>query len=191
MFYVPHRQDESLGFLNFLVRSSGDPQPVLNAVRGVVARVDPNLPVDELRTMEMQIRQNLVLERVLSILSASFSLLATILAGIGLYGVISYTVAQRKREIGLRMALGADAGRVRGMVLGQLLRVAVPGALIGLLAALAIGRVAGSLLFELKGSDPGVIAVAIVLLGAVALAAVAVPASRAARIDPMTVLRDE
>ena len=190
LFFTPHRQDETLGLLNFYVRAIGEPAPVIRSLRGVVSRVDPNLPVENLQTMEMQIEDTLVLDRVLSILSAAFSFLATLLAAIGLYGVIAYSVVQRKREIGLRMALGADAARVRRMILGEVGQIAVPGAVLGLVAALGIGQVASSLLFELEGFDPVVLSIAVTVLLGVALVAALLPASRAARIDPMTVLRD-
>ena len=104
-----------------------------------MAGLDPNLPVEDLRTMEQQVKDNVFLDRVISVLSASFAVLATLLAAVGLYGVLAYTVAQRTREIGLRMALGAEPGRVRGMVLRQVGVMAVIGGIIGLAAALTAG----------------------------------------------------
>jgi ABC-type antimicrobial peptide transport system permease subunit len=131
------------------------------------------------------------LDRFISVLAAAFACLATLLAAVGLYGVLAYTVSQRTREIGLRMALGAAPGRVRAMVLGQVgVMVAVGGA-IGLGAAVGIGRLAQSLLFELKGSDPVVLAGSAAVLTIVALAAGFVPAHRASRVEPMSALRYE
>jgi ABC-type antimicrobial peptide transport system permease subunit len=164
---------------------------VLTTITKVVARLDPNLPVEDLRTMEQQVRENVFLDRLMTTLSVSFALLATLLAAVGLYGVLAYTVGQRTREIGLRMALGAAPNRVRRMVLSQMGVMTVIGGTIGLgLAALA-GWGAQSLLFELKGYDPAVFVASACLLAVIALGAGFVPALRASRVDPMTALRYE
>jgi predicted permease len=191
LFFTPYRQDESLGFINFYVRTSLTPEQLLRAIPPVVARLDANLPVENLKTLPQQIRENIMLDRMISILSAAFAGLATLLAAVGLYGVLAYTVAQRTREIGVRMALGADRARVRGMVLWQVTRMFVGGALIGTIAALGIGRAASSLLFGLVWYDPLAIAAAIGVLAIFALGAGAVPAFRASRVDPMHALRYE
>ena len=141
--------------------------------------------------MPQQIRDNVFVDRLMSILSASFAALATLLAAVGLYGVLAYTVAQRTRELGLRMALGADGSRLSRMVLGQVGRMTLVGGAIGLAAALALGRLARSQLFELEGHDPAVLIAATLLLALVALAAGLLPALRAARVDPMRALRYE
>jgi len=125
------------------------------------------------------------------VLSAAFAVLATLLAAIGLYGVLAYTVAQRTREIGLRMALGADPARVRRMVLRQVAIMTVVGAVVGLGAATYLGQLAQSLLYELQAHDPVVLTTATVLLAVVALAAGLIPAQRAARVQPMQALRYE
>jgi predicted permease len=190
-YFTPYRQMESLGFGYFYVRTQLDPEQLLTAVPGVVKALDPNLPVDDLKTMETQIRENVFMDRMISVLSTGFALLATLLASVGLYGVLAYTVAQRTREFGLRMALGADGSRVRGMVLKQVAVMAVIGGLIGVVAAAGIGQAAQSLLFEIKGYDPAVIAGATVVLGVVTLAAGYLPALRASKIDPMKALRYE
>ena len=161
------------------------------SLRSVISSLDANLPMEQLRTMELQVHENILLERVMSTLSAAFALLATLLAAVGLYGVVAYSVTQKTREIGLRIALGADAGRVRGMILGQVSWMAIPGALLGMVGALGLGRLAGSLLFELQGHDPAVFAGAALVLMGVAFSAGFVPARRAARIDPMEALREE
>jgi predicted permease len=191
VFYTPYRQDARIGFINFYARSALPPDQLLRSVPRVIAQLDPNLPVEDLKTLPQQIRENIFLDRMISMLSASFAVLATLLAAIGLYGVLAYTVAQRTREIGLRMALGADGGRVRGMVLRQVSWMILIGGVIGIAAAVALGRAAGSLLFELQGNDPIVIATATLLLAVVALGAGYIPALRASRVDPMQALRYE
>ena len=118
-------------------------------------------------------------------------MLATILAAVGLYGVLAYSVAQRTREIGLRIALGAGAAQVRGLVLRQVAKMTVIGGVIGLVAAFFLGRAAESLLFGLQGNDPFVMVSVAVVLGVVALGAGYVPAARASRVDPMVALRYE
>ena len=191
LFFTPYRQDASIGNITFYVRSSGDPQQVLRAIPGVVERLDPNLPVESLITLEQQANDSVFLDRFLGTLSSAFALLATLLASVGLYGVLAYTVTQRTREFGIRMALGADGARVRQMVFKQLGWMALIGTAIGLVVALALGRAAESLLFELQGSDPLIVGLSILVLGLVALAAGTIPALRASRIDPMKALRYE
>jgi putative ABC transport system permease protein len=191
LFFAPYRQDTTLGAINLYVRTSLTPDLLLRAVPGVIKNLDPNLPVENLKTLPQQVRENVFLDRMISTLSAAFAGLATLLAAVGLYGVLAYTVAQRTREIGVRMALGADGGRVRGMVLRQVGLMTLIGGTIGIAAALGLGRAARSLLFELKGHDPVVVAVAAVILAAVALGAGYIPALRASRVDPMEALRYE
>jgi ABC-type antimicrobial peptide transport system permease subunit len=128
---------------------------------------------------------------MISTMSVAFAALATLLAAIGLYGVLTYSVAQRTREIGVRMALGADDARVRRMVLGQVGTMTSIGGIIGVVGAIALGKSAQSLLYELKGTDPIVFAIAALCLLAVAFMAGYVPALRASRIDPMAALRHE
>ena len=190
-FFTPYRQSDSMGFGYFYVRTALAPEQLLTAIPNVVKALDPNLPVNNLKTMDAQIRENVFMDRMISVLSTGFALLATLLAAIGLYGVLAYTVAQRTREFGVRMALGADGGRVRGLVLRQVAVMAAIGGLVGLAAALGIGRAAESLLFEIKGYDPRVLALSAAVLGLVTLAAGYLPALRASRIDPMKALRYE
>ncbi|MCC7415603.1 MAG: ABC transporter permease [Acidobacteria bacterium] len=191
LFFRPSRQEETLGALHFYVRTGIEPEQFLAAVPKIVASVDPNLPVEDLLTLPQQIRDNVFLDRFISVLSAAFALLATLLAAVGLYGVLAYTVVQRTREIGLRMALGAAPARVRGMVLRQVAVMTAIGGAVGLAAAIVIGRLAASLLFELEGYDPMVLGLSASVLAAVALGAGYVPAMRAARVEPMRALRDE
>ena len=191
VLFRPYRQEEQLGSLSFYIRTNIDPAQFLQTVPKVIAQIDPNLPVENLRTMPQQVRENLVLDRLISTLAACFAVLATLLASVGLYGVLAYTVAQRTREFGLRMALGAEPGRVRGMVLRQVLRMTLVGGVAGVAMALALGHAAEALLFQMKGSDPIVFAGTVLLLAAVAVGAGIVPAIRASRIEPMRALRYE
>jgi predicted permease len=190
-FFRPYKQNDSLGWLIFYLRTSTDPDQFLQTINRVVAQADANLPIDDLRTMPQVVRENVFLDRMISTLSAGFAILATILAAVGLYGVLAYTIAQRTREIGLRMALGAAPAQVRRMVLARVAIMTAIGGAVGLLGASWIGRAAQSLLFEMKGSDPAVLAFSAVLLTLVALGAGFIPAHRASRIDPMRALRYE
>jgi len=190
-FFLPYRQDERLGFINVYVRTAGDPTPFMTNIPKAIAHADPNLPVQRLRTLPQQIRENVFLDRFVSVLSTAFASLATLLAAVGLYGVLAYTVSQRTREIGLRMALGAAPSRVRAMVLRQVGVMVIVGGVIGLAAAIGLGRLAQSLLFQLQGSDPAVLIGAAVALTIVALAAGLIPAQRASQVDPMRALRYE
>lgn len=191
LFFTPYKQNERLGFISFYVRTAMAPEAFLRTIPGLVAALDRDLPVDQIRTLPQQVRQNVFLDRLISTMSAAFAILATLLAAIGLYGVLAYTVAQRTREFGLRMALGADGGNVRRLVLRQVGILAAIGGAIGLALGLAIGRGAESQLFEVTGQDPVVFASAFVLLGLVALAAGVIPAQRASRVEPMKALRWE
>jgi len=190
-FFVPYRQSRGLGAMHVYVRTSGDVAQAASTITAVVKRLDPNLPIEELETLPDQVRNNTYRDRIITTLSAAFALLATLLAAIGLYGVLAYTVAQRTREIGLRMALGAAPDRVRGMVLGQVAIMTMVGALAGLGGALAVGKAAQSMLFQMTGADPAVLALSAVALALVALGAGFIPAHRASRVDPMRALKYE
>jgi predicted permease len=192
MMFLPHRQNDRLRAITFYVRTGMDPVDTMPSIRRVVAQVDPTMPIERLRTIERQLREEtMALDRFIGVLTSAFAILATLLAAIGLYGVLAYTVAQRTREIGLRMALGATQQRVRAMVLRQVGVMMLIGGTIGLAAALAVARTVRSLLFDLQFNDAGVLATAVVVLTLVALAAGFLPADRAARIDPMRALRYE
>ena len=190
-YFTPYRQDDAIGSIYFYLRTVQAPATVVASIPGVVTRLDPNLPVDDLKTMPQQVRDNTFLDRLLTTLSAAFAVLATLLAAVGLYGVLAYSVAQRTREIGLRMALGADGGRVRRMVLAQVGRLTLVGGLVGLAAAAALGQAAGSLLYGLTGHEPAIFSAASALLATVALGAGLAPAIRASRTDPLHALRYE
>jgi ABC-type antimicrobial peptide transport system permease subunit len=156
-----------------------------------IAQLDSQLPVENLRTLPDQVRQNVFLDRFISVLSTAFACLATLLAAVGLYGVLAYTVSQRTREFGLRMALGAAPGRVRAMVMRQVGVMTLIGGIIGLSAAIGLGRLSESLLYQMKGWDPIVLAIAAVALTVVAFGAGFIPAHRASQVEPMRALRYE
>jgi predicted permease len=189
VYYRPWRQDAGTGGLYFYVKSSLPPGQMLGTLRATMQRIDPSLPVEDLKTMAQQVKENVFIDRMISILSSAFALLATLLAGVGLYGVLSYSVEQRTREIGVRMALGADGARVRALVMKQVGAMMFVGGAIGIGGALGLGRAARSLLYQLEGHDPVAFAIAVALLACVALAAGWVPARRAALVDPMHALR--
>jgi predicted permease len=190
-YFLPYRQNERVGSLVFYVRTATSPEDFLPNIPRAVAALDPNLPIRNMRTMTQQVRENIFMDRFISQLAAAFAALATLLAAVGLYGVLAYTVSQRTREIGLRMALGAAPGRVRWMVLRQVARMTVIGGAVGLGAAVYVGKLAESLLYELKGYDAPVLVSAAAALTLVALAAGLIPALRASRVDPMLALRYE
>jgi predicted permease len=191
LFFTPWRQDERLGGLAFYVRTGIDPDQIMRRIQPLMARLDPNLPIQDLKSMPQQIRENVFLDRMIGTMSASFAALATLLAAIGLYGVLAHTVTRRTREIGVRMALGADRGSVQRMVLRQVAIMLAVGGVIGIAGALALGGAAGSLLYGVDGRDPVIFAAAASLLSLFALAAGYIPALRASRVDPLVALRHE
>jgi predicted permease len=190
-YFLPYKQEGRLGYGYFYIRTATPPEQMLSTIPVVMRKLDASLPLGDIKTMEQQVRENVSEDRIITTLSMSFALLATVLAAIGLYGVLAYTVAQRTREFGLRMALGADGGTVRGIVMKQVGKMAIVGGLIGLAVAVAIGRFAQSLLFEIQGHDPLVLTASAIALGVVAIGAGFIPALRASKIDPMNALRYE
>ena len=189
VFYLPWMQRGVLGQMSFYARTSLPSEQLVAGIRPLMKRLDPTIPVQDLKTLPQQFLDNIFLDRMISILSAAFALLATLLAAVGLYGVLAYSVSQRTREIGVRMALGADARRVQAMVLRQVGVMIAIGVAIGVLGAFGLGRAAQSLLYGLNGFDPAVFALAVALLAAVAFGAGLVPAIRASRTQPMGALR--
>ena len=191
VFYVPFKQDTTVGSLVFYVRSSVPPATLMPEIRATMSRIDRNLPLTRLKTMPQQIRDNVYLDRMITTLSAAFAALATLLAAIGLYGVLAYSVVQRTKEIGVRMALGANPSSIVSMVLRHVGVMTVVGAVIGAAGAFAIGKGAQSLLFGITGRDPLVMALSAIALALVAFVAGSIPALRAAKVDPVQALRYE
>src|SRR5690606_37909545 len=170
------------GSMVFYVRTApGAETGVLARIPSVVAALDPDLPVEDLRGFPEQIALGLTVQRFVGAVATGFAVLATLLAALGLYGVLSYSLVQRTRELGLRLALGAGPRRLATMLLRQVGVMALVGAALGLFAAAALGSAAQALLFGLDGHDPGVYALALLVLLGVAFAAALLPARRAAR----------
>jgi predicted permease len=169
----------------------GDPAKIAGEVRAALAEIDPNLPILEVRTIGEQVDQSLDQETLISQLSSFFSLLALALACIGLYGVMTYNVTRRTNEIGIRLALGAQTGRVLRMVLGESLALLGIGVALGIPLTLAVTRLVQSQLFGVHSSDPATLFAAVAIIAAVTLLAAWLPARRAARVDPMVALRYE
>ena len=177
--------------MNVVVRTSGDPNALASAVRSEVRSLDPQMPVADLASMNDVLHQAVAGPRFITVLLAVFAGVALALAAIGTYGVMAYSVAQRRQEIGIRMALGAQASTVLGMVLGQGVAVAALGLALGIAGALALTRLMSALLFNVSATDPLAFVSAPLLLGLVALTACYIPAVRATRVDPARVLKQD
>lgn len=177
--------------VSYAIRTAGDPMMLAAAIRETVWGIDPTLPVTNIRTMDEVVAKSVAQRRFLATLAGLFSATALLLAALGIYGVVSYVVARRTNEIGLRMALGAEARNVVGMVRGQGMRPIFAGLIVGLGVAALLARYLESLLFGVSSHNPLVFAGVAVLLIAVSLLACQIPARRAARVDPTTALRYE
>jgi predicted permease len=192
MYYLPYLRDPAPGSYTFYVRGAGGSASSLaRTVRREVSRIAPSLPVFAMRSMDTQVDQILSVERAISTMSAFFGLLATVLAGVGLYGVMAYTVTRRTREIGIRVALGAERSTVLWLVLREVAVMAAIGTAAGLPVAVLLSRFIQSQLYGVQAHDPATYVLVVCLLLASALFAGFLPASRAARVDPITALRYE
>jgi predicted permease len=189
--YVPYMNSPYLGEMTIYVRTAGEPNQLMTSIRAKMRDLDANIPVYAMRTMDEQLSNSLSMERMIASLSSVFGFVATVLAIIGLYGVMSYSVAQRTREIGIRMALGAEQGKVIGMVMREVTTLIAIGVAVGVPAALLLTRVVKSQLYGLEAHDPWTVGLATALLAIVACAAGYIPAMRASRVDPMKALRYE
>ncbi|MGH9648043.1 MAG: FtsX-like permease family protein, partial [Bryobacteraceae bacterium] len=190
-FYRAYKQTNDLGNMTFELKTAGSETGVVNAVREAVRLVDKDLPVFDIRTQVEQIDATLSHERVFAVLTAGFGLLAGILACVGLYGVMAYTVARRTNEIGLRMALGAHRRQVLMMILRETALLTGIGVLIGVAAAAGLTRLVENMLYGLKPADPATLGAAVAMMGALALFAGWWPARKASRLDPMMALRHD
>ncbi len=191
LYFGLYSQLSRFGGGTYTIRSPLPPKDLLPSLRRAVQRIDPDLPLTNIRTMDEQIADDLQQQRLFATLTAAFGLLALLLAVVGVYGVMAYTVAQRTHEIGIRLALGSPRGAVRWLVLRESLALGVAGVLAGLGAAWALGRSVESLLYGLKPRDPVSLGGAALVLLLAALLAGWVPALRASRVDPLTALRHE
>jgi putative ABC transport system permease protein len=190
MIYWPYPQFPSI--FNFIVvRTEADPSNIVAAVKSRIWSVDPEQPISSIATMEQVLAASVAPRRFNMLLVGVFAAVALTLAGVGIYGVVSYTVSQRTHEIGIRMALGARASDVLSLVVRQALSLVIAGVAIGLAGAFALTRVMSSLLFGVSATDPLTFAVTSIILTGVALGACFVPARRATRVDPMVALRYE
>jgi putative ABC transport system permease protein len=177
--------------MTIVVRTGGDPMSLAASARNEIHSIDPAIPVSSLRTMDEVFSESVVQQRFSMLLVGLFGSLALVLAAIGIYGVMSYTVTQRKHEIAVRMALGARRSQVWQLILKEGLMLASLGVCIGVAGAFALTRLMSSLLFEVKPTDLGTFAAVSVLLILIALIACVVPARRATRVDPLVALRYE
>jgi putative ABC transport system permease protein len=191
VMYLSWYQTAGIQAMFYYLRTGVDPEVLLTVIPRVVAQIDPDVPVTNLKTMVTTVRESIYIDRLLSMLSAGFAALATLLAGIGLYGVLAYNVTQRTRELGLRLALGAAPAGLRMLVMKQVGVMALIGATVGLVGAFGVGRAAEALLFGMSGRDPAVFGAAVTVLAAVVFVASWFPAWRASRIAPTEALRYE
>jgi predicted permease len=191
MHFDLYLQQDDVGGMTYIVRTRMKSEAIVPSLRAAVQRVDANLPMLDIRTQQEQIDATTQQERMFASLTAGFGVLALTLACVGIYGIMAYTVSQRTNEIGIRLALGAERGQVRGLVLREAAWLAIFGVVAGLAVALALGRLVKSMLYGLQPTDPPSLAAAASLLLAVALLASWMPALRASRVDPMVALRHE
>ncbi len=188
--YIPYRQNGTLG-MSAYVRAVGDPTRMLAEMRKTVSQIAPDLPVAFLKTVDTQLDESLLTERLVASLSTAFSLLATILAAIGLYGVVSYTVGRRTREIGIRMALGASRGNVVWLVMQEVAILTAAGIAVGLAAAWGLTNLVRQQLYGVQPNDVATVVLAALAIAMVSAAAGYLPARRASRVDPLRSLRWE
>lgn len=188
--YHPHDQFP-IGTMFVVVRAVSDPGQMTSAISKEMNALDPELPAFEFKTMEQRLAASLAPRRFSTFLLGVFAITALLLAAIGIYGVLDYSVSQRTQEIGIRMALGAQPGKIAFLIVRQSLVLVIVGTVIGLMGAFALTRVMSSLLYGVSATDVRTFAVPPLVLGGIALVASYLPARRAARVDPTVALRTE
>ncbi len=195
IYFLQSQSPETLGFttddMYLLVRTSGDPMALVGSVRDAVRSLDPTLPLADVRSLERVVFESVAQPRFITRMALLFAVVALALAAVGTYGVLSYAVEQRTQEIGVRMALGAQARQVLAMILGQGARLVAVGLVLGVVGALALRQILAGMLFGVAPTDPTIFASVIVVLSAVSLAACYLPARKATRISPMVALRQD
>jgi predicted permease len=186
--FVPHWGRNSA---TFYVRTTAASAASYGVVRNEVRKLDASMPLYSMKTLEAQLDETLLTDRLIALLAAGFGLLATVLASIGLYGVMAFVVARRRKELGIRLALGAEPGGVIWLVMREVLLLLSIGLAVGIPAAMALGRFVSAQLYGIDAGDPGIAVATVILLTAVSAAAGLIPAHRASRIDPILALRYE
>ena len=189
--YIPYAQRPKLSGMTFYVSTERDPLLLASTLQSEVRQADANLPVYDVKTMERVVEEDLFSARMVAVLSGSFASLAALLAALGIYGVLAYLVVQRTREIGIRMALGAEAGDVRWLIVKEVGAMVITGVAVGLPLAYVMARLSESMLFGVKAGNPSIYLLGLALIAVVALAACYIPARRATRVDPLVALHYE
>jgi predicted permease len=189
--YVPYPQEKGVTSLTYYVRTVGDPVALANSVRQAIGELDASLPIYDVRSFDEQIELQLSSSRLVALLALIFGSLAALLAAMGIYGLLAYTVTQRTREIGVRMALGAEPKRVGWMVFSDVARLTGIGILIGIPLAYVLGKLINSMLYDVQAFGFSSVGISLLALALVAALATYIPARRATRIDPMVALRYE
>ena len=189
--FMPLGQGDAPNRMYFYLRTATPPEQMFGTVRAAMRSIDAGLTVAGLRTMDEQVERSIANERMIEVLALAFGMLATLLAGVGLYGVLSYTTMQRTREIGIRMALGSSRLAITGLVVKEMVRLGVIGVVVAVPCAILLGRVLRSQLFGVSAADPVTLGGVVLLMGLVGMAAALVPARRAASVEPVEALRAE